>query len=184
MTPLRALTLLFAIVPVLVSNGLPAPPRPVPPRAERGKADAPCRPGERGPAVRVTIAGIKDGKGMLRLELYPANDTDFLAPDKVLIAAGKPFRRIDHTGFGTGSSVLCIRAPEAGTYALSVLHDRDGDGKFGFLGDGVGFSRNPKLSRSKPKASSVSLRVGPGIEEARIIMNYRRGLGFGPVGKS
>lgn len=166
----------LALVPLLIGNGLP-----VPPRSERGKAGAPCRSGERGPAVRVTVVGIKDGKGTLRLELYPANDSDFLAPDKVLIAAGKPFRRIDQTGFDPGSSTLCIRAPETGTYALSVLHDRDGDGKFNFLGDGVGFSRNPKLRRSKPRADAVALRVGPGVQEARIIMNYRRGLGFGPV---
>jgi len=172
-------TLCLALLPVLAGNSLP-----VPPKSERGKAGAQCRSGEKGPAVRVTIAGIKDAKGTLRLELYPATDKDFLASDKDLISAGKPFRRIDHKGFAAGSSTLCIRAPEPGTYALSVLHDRNGDGKFGFLSDGVGFSRNPKLGRSKPKVNTVSMRVGTGVEVAKIIMNYRRGLGFGPIGES
>lgn len=154
---------------------------PVPPRAERGKANAACRPGELGPAVRVTVTGIKDSEGTLRLELYPGNDTDFLAPDKVLIAAGKPFRRIERASVSPGTTTLCIRAPEPGVYALSVLHDRDGDGKFGFLRDGVGFSRNPKLKRAKPKADAVGIRIGPGVGETRIVLNYRRGLGFGPI---
>ncbi|GGB62356.1 DUF2141 domain-containing protein [Blastomonas aquatica] len=156
-------------------------PYPVPPRAERGKANAACRPGEPGPAIRVKVTGIKDGEGSLRLDLYPANDTEFLAPDKELIAAGRPFRRIERKPLVAGTATLCIRAPEPGHYALSVLHDRDGDGKFAFLRDGVGFSRNPRLRRAKPKASSVAIKIGPGIGETQIVMNYRRGLGFGPV---
>lgn len=153
----------------------------VPPKAERGKAGAACRLQESGPAVRVAISGLKDQQGMLRLELYPANDQDFLAPDKVLIAAGKPFRRIEQQAPASGAALLCIRAPASGRYALSVLHDRDGDGKFGFLRDGVGFSNNPRLRRQKPDAATVAIDIGPGIATTRIVMNYRRGLGFGPL---
>ncbi len=59
------------------------------PREERSAGrDADCRPGEPGPAVRVNVDGFKDRQGRAVLELYPANDEDFLAPDGVLIAAG------------------------------------------------------------------------------------------------
>lgn len=153
----------------------------VPPKAERGKAGAACRAGESGPAIRVSIAGLKDREGRLRLELYPANDEDFLAPDKVLIAAGKPFKRVEQQVPAVDGTTMCIRAPASGRYALSVLHDRDGDGKFGFLRDGVGFSNNPRLGRRKPQASAVALTVGSGVAHVQIVMNYRRGLGFGPL---
>lgn len=153
----------------------------IPPKADRGKAGAACRPGEGGPAARVIITGLKDREGMLRLELYPATDSDFLAPDKTLIAAGKPFRRIEQRVPAGDGATLCIRAPSSGSYALTVLHDRDGDGKFGFLRDGVGFSNNPALKRKKPSAASVAIAIGPGMATTRIVMNYRRGLGFGPL---
>ena len=153
----------------------------VPPKAERGKAGAACRAGESGPAVRVLVTGLKDRDGTLRLELYPANDQDFLAPDKVLIAAGKPFKRVEQRVPSVEGTTMCIRAPASGRYALSVLHDRDGDGKFGFLRDGVGFSNNPRLGRRKPEAATVALNVGPGVAQVQIVMNYRRGLGFGPL---
>lgn len=170
----------LALLPAALSNAAIV----VPPKAERGKAGAACRSHESGPAVRVAIAGLKDRQGLLRLELYPANDEDFLAPDKALIAAGKPFRRVEQPVPAVDGTMMCIRAPASGRYALSVLHDRDGDGKFGFLRDGVGFTNNPRLGRRKPDAALVAIAVGPGMTQARIVMNYRRGLGFGPLGST
>lgn len=174
----------LAAIPIAAVLALPgaAIGLPVPPKSERGKAGAACRPGESGPAARVTLTGLKDRRGRIRLELYPANDRDFLAPDRDLIAAGKAFRRIEQAVPAGDSATLCIRAPRAGRYALSVLHDRDGDGKFGFLRDGVGFSNNPRLKRAKPKAATVALDIG-GVASTTIVMNYRKGLAFGPIGR-
>lgn len=154
---------------------------PVPPREQRGRAGADCRANESGPAVRVAVDGFKDRQGRLILELYPANDQDFLAADKVLIAAGRVFRRVVAPTPAGGSAWLCIRAPGPGRYALAVLHDRDSDGRFGWLRDGVGFPGNPRLGTSKPRAAAASLAIGAGVETIRITLNYRRGLGFGPV---
>jgi uncharacterized protein (DUF2141 family) len=155
---------------------------PVPPKELRGKKDATCRPGEPGPAVRVQVAGLKDRKGSLRLELYPANDDDFLADDKVLIAAGKVFRRVDAPlKGGVGPIELCIRAPTPGSYTLALLHDRDDNRKFGVFTDGAGFPNNPKLGRSKPKAAAATLRLGSGVSEISIRMNYWRGLSLSPL---
>jgi len=173
----RAAALLAA--PLLIAA---ASPTPVPPRDERGRADADCRAVENGPAVRVAIDGLKDRQGLLVVELYPANDDDFLASDKLLIASGKPFRRVSAPPPPAGSARLCIRAPGAGRYALFVLHDRDGDRKFGVLRDGAGFANNPRLGRSKPRAEAAAILLGPAeVPAIRIVMNYRRGLGFGPL---
>ncbi len=168
---------LFLAASILLIAATPA----IPPREQRGRADADCRTNEPGPAIRVAVSGLKDSRGMLRLELYPANDTDFLAADKQLIAEGKVFRRVLQRPSASGASVLCVRAPSAGRYALSVLHDRDGDTRFGFLQDGVGVSNNPKFRRAKPKGTTAAVQVGPGVTSTRIILNYRKGLSFGPL---
>ncbi|HKY80292.1 MAG TPA: DUF2141 domain-containing protein [Sphingobium sp.] len=148
-----------------------------------GKAEGQCRAEESGPAFLVEVKGLKDRQGRLKLELYPANDADFLADDNVLIAAGKPFRRVE-APVPSGPVQLCIRAPAPGTYALSLLHDRDSNRRFALSVDGVGFSGNPRLGWSKPRASVASAVVGSSPTRITIVVNYRRGLlSIGPVEK-
>ena len=147
-----------------------------------GIAEGQCRAGESGPSFLVTLAGLKDRAGLLKLEVYPANDTDFLADDNVLVGAGKTFRRVRARVPASGSVSLCVRVPGPGTYALTVLHDRNADGKFNLSGDGVGFAGNPRLGVTKPKAATVSARAGAGPTRLTVVMNYRRGLmSFGPL---
>lgn len=149
-----------------------------------GKAEGQCRVNEQGPAFLIDINGIKDRKGTLKLELYPPNDQDFLADDNILLMAGKAFRRVEVPVPATGPIQLCIRAPRPGTYALTVLHDRDSNRKFGLSLDGVAFASNPKLGWSKPKAAAAEASVGNGLARIGMIMNYRRGLfSFGPLRK-
>lgn len=147
-----------------------------------GKAEGQCRPGEAGPAVLITIAGLKDRKGHLRAELYPDNDKDFLEDDNILVNAGKTFRRVEIPLPQAGAVQLCIRTPGPGPYTLSLLHDRDSNRKFGLSTDGVGFPNNPRLGLSKPKAAATRFNTGPGITTITIRLNYRRGLlSFGPL---
>jgi len=104
-----------------------------------------------------------------------------LQSDKILIAAGKPFRRVPMAVPSAGPVSICIRAPGPGRYALALLHDRDENGKFGLSGDGVGFANNPKLGLRKPKVQTVALAIGQGVRSIPIVMNYRQGIGVGPV---
>jgi uncharacterized protein (DUF2141 family) len=155
---------------------------PVRPSASLGKAEAVCRANETGPALLITAVGLKDRKGLLRAELYPNNDNDFLEDDAILINAGKTFRRVDLALTASNDPTLCMRVPAAGKYSLSLLHDRDRNLKFGFTSDGIGFSNNPKLARSKPKASSATITASSGVTRISIRMNYRNGLiSFGPI---
>jgi uncharacterized protein (DUF2141 family) len=155
----------------------------IPSTPDLGKAEGRCRPGERGASLLVEVAGLKDRRGRLKLELYPANDTDFLEDDNLLVDAGKTFRRVEADVPASGPVELCIRAPSAGTYAVSLLHDRDANRKFGLSIDGIGFAGNPRLGMSKPRAAAASVRVGSGPTRTRIALNYRKGLmSFGPVG--
>ncbi|CAN5242575.1 DUF2141 domain-containing protein [soil metagenome] len=147
-----------------------------------GKAEGQCRPGEHGPAFLVEVRGLKDRKGRLKLELYPSNDSDFLADDNVLLSAGKTFRRVETAVPSTGPVSLCIRAPAPGIYALSLLHDRNNDRKFAVSTDGIGFAANPKLGFSKPRAGAASATVGDSPARISITLNYRKGLlSFGPL---
>ena len=147
-----------------------------------GKAQGQCRADEHGPSFFVTVNGIKDRKGRLKLELYPANDADFLADDNILVAAGKTFRRVETIVPASGPIQLCIRVPGQGIYALSLLHDRDANHKFALSVDGIGFAGNPNLKMSKPSASTASARALAGPTPITIIMNYRRSLfSFGPL---
>lgn len=153
----------------------------MPSSPDLGKKEGQCRPGERGPSLLVSVAGLKDRQGHLKLEVYPADDQDFLADDNVLLGAGKVFRRIEVPVPPSGPVDLCIRVPGPGVYAVSLLHDRDGNRKYGWTVDGIGFSSNPKLGWSKPRAASVAFTAGPGPTRLSIVMNYRSGLGVAPL---
>ncbi|HET9629673.1 MAG TPA: DUF2141 domain-containing protein [Novosphingobium sp.] len=170
---------LAALLPISAAGAI------IPSTPDLGKAEGRCRPGEQGPALLVRIDGLKDHNGNLKLEVYPANDKDFLQDDNILISEGKVFRRVEQPVGADDPVQLCVRIPGPGTYAVSVLHDRDANRKFGLSVDGIGFSGNPKLGMSKPKAAHSSVVVtGNGLSRITVIMNYRTGLmSFGPLRK-
>ncbi len=171
---------LAATLPLLLAAGPALRSTP-----DLGKAEGRCRAGENGPALLVEATGLKDRTGTMKLEIYPANEQDFLADDNVLIEAGKTFRRVEMATPASGPVVLCVRIPGPGTYAVSLLHDRDGNRKFGWKVDGIGFSGNPKLGWSKPKAASARMLVkSGGVSRISVVMNYKSGLGVGPLKKN
>ncbi|APX64958.1 DUF2141 domain-containing protein [Sphingomonas sp. gentR] len=146
-----------------------------------GSDAAACTSGG-GPAILARIEGLKDRKGNLKLELYPANEEDFLQDDSVLVSAGKTFRRVQVPTPAGGAIALCIRVPRPGRYALLFTHDRDGKNKFNFWSDGAGFPANTKLGRRKPPLASALIDVPNGVATTTIRAQYLRGLGgFGPV---
>ncbi len=166
---------ILSALALLAGASLPSTP-------DLGKAEARCRSGEDGPAFLLDILGLKDRQGNLKLEVYPANDTDFLQDDNILISQGKTFRRVETPVPQSGPVTLCVRLPGPGRYAVSILHDRDGNRKFGLSIDGVGFGGNPRLGMGKPRASAAAIAAGGHMTRERIVMNYRRGLlSFGPV---
>ena len=171
MKPLALAAALFFVLPFAV-----------PAQAQiLGSDAAACSPGG-GPAILAQIAGLKDRKGRIKLELYPANETDFLADDSVLLAAGKTFRRVWTAIPASGQVQVCIRVPRPGRYALFVTHDRDGKNKFNFFADGAGFPGPGKIGMSRPKVERALVDVGNSTAERTIQMQYLHGLGgFSPT---
>lgn len=155
---------------------------PPPSAPSLGVAAARCAASETGPAVIVTATGLKDRRGRLRIEIYPDDAADFLADDNLLVAAGKTFRRAEIEVPPTGPVQICARLPAAGRYTMSVVHDRDGNRKFGAMSDGIGFPGDPHLGWSKPKAADANFLAGAGITRLRVTLNYWRGFAsFGPI---
>jgi uncharacterized protein (DUF2141 family) len=167
----------LAILPMMVLVAAAS----VPSSPDLGKAEGRCRAVETGPALEIGVVGLKDRQGILKLEVYPATDQDFLQDDNILINAGKVFRRVEMVVPATGPVSLCIRVPQAGSYAVSLLHDRDASRRFGWTVDGIGFSGNPKLGWSKPKAAAAHVNASAGLTRIAILLNYRSGLGVAPL---
>lgn len=143
--------------------------------------DAAACAGGSGSAIRVNVTGLKDRTGRLKLELYPANEDDFLKDDRDLKKEGKFFRRIWAQTPASGAVAMCIKAPSAGRYALLFTHDRDGKNKFNFWQDGAGFPSNRRLGRSRPKLQEALVNVGAGVTTVNIHTQYLRGVsGFAP----
>lgn len=145
-----------------------------------GSDAAACTGGE-GPAVLANIVGLKDRKGELKLELYPANEQDFLKDDRDLLQEGKVFRRVRAAAPPAGAVSMCMRVPRPGRYALLFTHNRDGKNKFSIWADGAGFVSTGKIGRARPKLAQALLDVPAGVRDVTIHAQYLHGLsGFSP----
>lgn len=171
----------FALLSVAFVAALAATPAEPRGRATIGSDAAACDAGT-GPAIHVIVAGLKDRKGRLKLELYPANAQDFLRDDRELLKEGKAFRRVWADMPPTGAVEMCIQAPAPGNYGLFFTHDRDGKNKFNFWTDGGGITSNTRIGASKPKVAASTVEVGTGVTTITIRAQYLRGLsGLSPM---
>ena len=178
---IRPLVLVAALAVAVPSALSPAAALPAGVGAPGGDAGA-CT-GAQGPAIRADIVGLKDRRGDVKLELYPATEADFLKEDRQLIAESKVFRRVREATPASGAVSLCIRAPHPGRYALLFTHNRDGKNKFNIWSDGAGFASNQKLGRSRPKVGQAVVDVGNTVTVVTIKAQYLHGLGgFSPTG--
>ncbi|MBN8808941.1 MAG: DUF2141 domain-containing protein [Sphingomonas sp.] len=139
-----------------------------------------CRTGQ-GPAIQVNILGLKDRKGEIWLELYPANDTDFLRDDTSLMAEHKTFRRTRGFIPAVGATSICVRVPHPGRYALVLRHNRVGKDKFSIWSDGAGVPTNKSLGMRKPTLDKATVDAGNGLTTLNIKMQYMNGFGFSPL---
>lgn len=143
-----------------------------------GPDAAACQPGA-GPAIEATITGLKDRKGDVRLELYPAVAEDFLKGDRELIAQDKVFRRVAVVPTAA-SLVLCVRVPRPGRYAVVMIHSRDGRARFDYKIDGAGTPSNHRIGFGKPKLGEAVVTVGAGVTAVPIRAQYLGLFGFAP----
>lgn len=125
-----------------------------------------CKAGS-GPALLVTVEGIKASQGQLRVQTYRATSAEWLQKGKWLSRIQGPAR--------AGTMTFCLPVPAEGTYGVAVRHDLNGNGATDLFSDGGGMSNNPSISvfnLGKPSYTKVGVPVGSGVKSIRIQMKY------------
>ena len=131
-----------------------------------GNDSARCTAGA-GPAVKVTVKGIEGSIGTLRVQSYRATEGDWLKKGRWVNRIELPAR--------AGAMVFCVPLPSAGSYAIAVRHDANGNGKTEISSDGGGMSNNPAITifnLGKPNYRKTAFAVGDGVTAIQITMKY------------
>lgn len=162
--------------PLIVLSAAAMPLAPGMAAALGPHADA-CTGGK--PAMLVKIEGLKSRAGIVRVQLYGGDPASYFEKHAYL-------DRVEARVPPAGPVDVCVPVPRAGTYAVSVRHDVNGNGETDLASDGGGFSGNPNISlfdamfKRKPSPSQVQVRVN-GLTSVPVTMNYVHGTSVGPV---
>lgn len=127
-----------------------------------------CAPGA-GAAVLLTVTGVAEGRGTLRVQSYRGTRDEWLAKGRWLGRIELPAR--------AGTMRVCLPLPGPGTYAIAVRHDRNGNGGTDLSEDGGGMSNNPSiniLNLGRPSYTKTRFTVGGAPVAMTIRMRYMR----------
>lgn len=119
-----------------------------------------------GPAVNVTVSGIKSSAGRMRVQLYRGTKADWLEKGRWIHRIEAPAR--------AGSMTFCMPVPAAGTFGIAVRHDVNGNGETDLTQDGGGVSNNPRINvfnLGKPSYDKAAFQVN-GVRSITINMRY------------
>lgn len=125
-----------------------------------------CAPGG-GPAVRITINGIKSSTGKIRAQVYNGTREDWLERGRWLNRIELPARQ--------GRMTICMPVPQSGEYAIAVRHDANGNGETDISQDGGAMSNNPSINifnLGKPGIDKTRIEVGEGVRSISVLMKY------------
>jgi uncharacterized protein (DUF2141 family) len=120
-----------------------------------------------GPAVMVTVDGVKSSSGRMRVQSYRATPDEWMAK-------GRWISRIEVPA-AEGTMTFCLPVPGAGSYGIVIRHDINGNGATDIFSDGGGMSNNPSiniLNLGKPSYKKTAVPVGNGVKSIRIMMHY------------
>lgn len=119
-----------------------------------------------GPAVNVTVTGIKSSAGRVRVQLYRATKADWLEKGRWIHRIEAPARQ--------GSMTFCMPVPQAGSFGIAVRHDVNGNGSTDLSQDGGGVSNNPSINvfnLGKPSYDKAAFQVS-GVRSITINVRY------------
>ncbi|MEI6847383.1 MAG: DUF2141 domain-containing protein [Chlorobiaceae bacterium] len=127
-----------------------------------------CVPGQTG-CITVHVKGLKNSNGMLGIALYTAKKG---FPDKPEYAFATLVNKCS-----SSSNEAAFKNIPYGTYAVSVLHDENSNGKMDktFIGipkEGFGVSNNPKIRRGPPSFDEALFSFNSQQLDLTIEMNY------------
>ncbi|WP_324828779.1 DUF2141 domain-containing protein [Qipengyuania zhejiangensis] len=163
----RTATTVTGIAAIVLAGATLAAPAQAQYRQKISDNPALCDAGA-GPAVRVTIKGVRESRGTIRVQSYRATDADWLEK-------GRWLNRLEARA-KAGTMSFCMPVPAPGSYGIAVRHDINGNGKTDILADGGGMSNNPSINifnLGKPNYKKVAFQVGSGVESITVMMRYR-----------
>jgi uncharacterized protein (DUF2141 family) len=118
-------------------------------------------------SLTVSVTGLRNQKGQVHVCLT-ANAKAF--PD-----CSKDPAAVKRTVKANAAASIQFDALRPGTYAISLIHDENGNGKLdtslAIPREGFGFSRNPKIAFGPPKFTSASFALA-GSTKQTIKMKY------------
>ena len=120
-----------------------------------------------GPALWIQVWGIKNDVGTVRVVLYRAKQEDWLKKGRWMQRVEIPAKK--------GSMQVCMPVPEAGSYAVAMRHDANGNDNDDIFADGGGMSNDPSINLfnlGKPHVSKATFSVGKEVKSMRIKMRY------------
>lgn len=120
-----------------------------------------------GPAMMVTVDGIKASEGKVRVQTYHATAGEWLQKGKWLARIEVPAK--------AGTMTFCLPVPGPGTYGVAVRHDLNGNGHTDITSDGGAMSNNPSINifnLGKPSYTKVGVPVANGVKSIRVQMKY------------
>ncbi|OCC23919.1 hypothetical protein MB02_08860 [Croceicoccus estronivorus] len=125
-----------------------------------------CAPGA-GPAIKVTVNGIRSSSGTVRVQSYRATNAEWLEKGRWIHRIEVPAR--------AGTMTFCMPLPASGSYGIAVRHDINDNGKTDITRDGGGMSNNPSINifnLGKPSYKKVGVTVTQGVTPITIDMKY------------
>ncbi|RVT90448.1 DUF2141 domain-containing protein [Sphingomonas crocodyli] len=117
--------------------------------------------------LEVAPTGLRNGKGLIRLCLtQDSRHFPNCAGDPKAIRRSAP----------VGNAPLILAGLVPGRYAMSLIHDENGNGKLdtvlGMPREGFGFSRDPAIGFAPPKFDAVLFDVSPGHSRRQVRIRY------------
>ena len=165
-TSLRSATRALALAGLGAGLGLTVLAGPAQAQYRQAISNDPTQCRGDGPAVNVTVTGIKSSAGRMRVQLYRATKADWLEKGRWIHRIEAPARQ--------GSMTFCMPVPEAGSFGIAVRHDVNGNGETDLTQDGGGVSNNPSINiftLGKPSFDKAAVQVS-GVRAITINMRY------------
>lgn len=115
----------------------------------------------------VKISSMRSHKGMLRL---------CLTADRANFPDCKDDAHAITRSVNADTGTIVIEGLTPGTYALSLIHDENGNARLDTLAgiprEGFGFSRNPVILFGPPRFSAARFTLESGVNEQDVRMRY------------
>jgi uncharacterized protein (DUF2141 family) len=134
-----------------------------------------------GPAMLVSITGLRDRGGTVRVRSFGGSPSTYFNKKRAL-------QRTEIATPPSGPVRICMPVSAQGWYAVDVRHDTNSNGDTD-RADGGGASGNPSITLidvlfgRKPPAEKVRVWVGAGVTTVPITVKYLQGGSFKPVGQ-